>query len=102
MFAHSVYVAVVAPWNRVKVRHARDVAAPWDEAIGGGPPRLHDRQRHERSGGDLVHPAGNTFGSFVGIAGRIANPSIAALAALHRSADRPRRPPSPHDMARRL
>src|SRR5664279_5178920 len=79
MFAHSVYVTVVAPWNRVTVKHARDVAAPWDEAPGCGQPHLHDRQRHERGGGDLVHPAGDALGSFPRLAGRTADPAIAAL-----------------------
>src|ERR1035441_1239976 len=102
MFAHSVYVTVVAPWSRVTVRHARDVAAPWDEAIGDSQPHLHDRQRNERCRSDLVHPASDAFGSFVGIAGRAADFAIAALAALHRSAHRSRRSPSPDRKSTRL
>ncbi len=82
-----------------RTTHARNVAAPRDEADLHGQPHLHDRQRHELRGGHLVHPAGDAFRGLARNPDRPADAALARPAALHRCPHRSRRPPSPHDVA---
>ncbi len=102
MFAHSVYVTIIAACNRVRVKHARDVAAPRDEAIFVA--NLISMIGSGMNAAAVTWYILQATHSEVSLGLLVALQTLPSLraAALHRRAHRPRRPPPPDDVARRL